>query len=121
MDVPLTGLKSKRSVDKNRKQPKDEFFRKTSMLTPEADPLSPSMKSLGSILTSESDSSTRNLPKPVKLEQNLSSPIPGTVNSEDDLWELDSDLSDSGFGVSMKNVFAKANVAKDKGRCNVPQ
>jgi len=110
--VPLTNLKSKQT---NGKQQKTSFFHKTSKFAQKADPTSPSMESLASILASESESPTPNLPKSVINTKHSSSPIPGTVNVEDDLWELDSDLSDSGFGLSVKNVFAKSNIVEEKG------
>ena len=66
---------------------------------------SPSLDSLGLILASGSEKSRRkskNFASPKKP-----SPLPGAIDTSDDLWELDSDLSDSGFGMPGRNIFAK--------------
>ena len=113
--APRSLIKQNREEETYGKQRSTNFFKKSSKIFANADlnPNSPSMGSLASILASESETSLRKA-KSLKPYQTTVSPIPGTMNTEDDLWELESDLSDSGFEISVKNVFAKSG-AEVKG------
>ena len=111
--VPLNIVKNTPGNRETSKRPKSPF-KKTNKISAITDPSSPSLGSLASILASDSEVSVR------KPKKRINSPPPGAVDVDDDLWELESDLSDSGFGLSVKNVFAKSNTVDEKGEEIVP-
>ena len=101
--LPLTDLTPSSTNRKTRKA------RESKMKTDNLDQFSPSMGSLASILASDSESPRKNSKR--KLASEKAVPLPGSMGQSDDLWELNSDSSDSGFGLEVKNIFARAKAS----------
>lgn len=105
--LPLNNLKPDSSIGKPEKTQTSKLAKNKVDVVNQS---SPSMGSVGSILASDSENQ-RNKTKQESSKK--TAPIPGSMDTGDDLWELDSDSSDSGFGVEVKNVFARSRAAEN--------